>query len=565
MNDVVAHESFSKSARTPSGAMPYAASETAARHAIYPPVSIRIGEARPMTRNGGVRPGIGFAKLRLDLERAWQAVMHLECREALVIAELIEHHANRLSPTVAKTLRCELAALRAAALVLQDDEAAALPAALAARGPGVSAVTAHIALTVCRSVYWRLGELERFHAVERVKLDTQLGRRQALAALFDLALDAAVALDQMRFSAARLLAAHALEIGRRFIGKQVPADAFPACIVAQVLYEQGQVDDAEALIVARLATLRESCTVESALRAYGLLTRIAAGRRQHGRALVILSEAEALGARRAWPRLQAASLAQQIEIEVGRGRIEQAESALQRLAALVALAGLADEARAASRNVSFEIARFHTVARARVALACSPAAVDIAALREVHRDTVWRGGLYAAVPIALLLVEALLVTGQRGEAVEVLVGLLRLAPSVGLHQTLVDCSARVAELIEAIVQQRIVAVSDTRELLPYAGMLLVHRQRDASETHEPFAARRPHAGAGLSERERLILALMGRGLSNKQIAVELGIAPETVKSHAKHLYAKLSVRNRTEAVTLASRLDLLRMPRSVAA
>ena len=146
-----------------------------------------------------------------------------------------------------------------------------------------------------------------------------------------------------------------------------------------------------------------------------------------------------------------------------------------------------------------------------------------------------------------------------------LVGLLRLAPSVGLHQTLVDCSARVAELIEAIVQQRIVAVSDTRGLLPYAGMLLVHRQRDASETHEPFSARRPHAGAGLSERERLILTLMGRGLSNKQIAVELGIAPETVKSHAKHLYAKLSVRNRTEAVTLASRLDLLRMPRSVAA
>ena len=56
---------------------------------------------------------------------------------------------------------------------------------------------------------------------------------------------------------------------------------------------------------------------------------------------------------------------------------------------------------------------------------------------------------------------------------------------------------------------------------------------------------------------------MGRGLSNKQIAVELGIAPETVKSHAKHLYTKLSVKNRTEAVTLASRLGLLQIPRSL--
>jgi DNA-binding NarL/FixJ family response regulator len=183
-------------------------------------------------------------------------------------------------------------------------------------------------------------------------------------------------------------------------------------------------------------------------------------------------------------------------------------------------------------------------------------------LRQAHFDTVRRGSLYAAVPVALLLVEALLVTGQRGEAVEVLVNLLKLAPSVGLHQTLVDCSVRVAELIEAIVQRRIASVHEAGELLPYAGLLLVHRQRGARQAIEPFAARRPNAAAALSERERLIVDLMGRGLSNKQIAVQLCIAPETVKSHAKHLYTKLSVRNRTEAVTLATRLGLIQIPRT---
>ena len=268
--------------------------------------------------------------------------------------------------------------------------------------------------------------------------------------------------------------------------------------------------------------------------------------------------------RSGWPRLRAASLAQQIEIEAGSGRVEQAAQCLQRLAEL------AGEERA-SHHVSLEIARFHTIADARVALARSPCTVDIASLRQVHRDMVWRGSLYAAVPVALLLVEALLVTEQRGEAVEVLVGLLRLAPSVGLHQTLVNCSARVAELIDAIVQQRIVPVSDTRELLPYAGMLLVHRQRDANAVDEPLmtqttqAPPRPHTGTGLSERERRIVELMGCGLSNKQIAGELCIAPETVKSHAKHLYAKLSVRNRTEAVTLVTRLGLIPIPRSLSA
>lgn len=375
----------------------------------------------------------------------------------------------------------------------------------------------------------------------------------------DLTLDAAFALDQMRFNAARLLAGHALEIDRSFAGTHAPADAFAACIVAQVLYEQGQVDEAETLVVARMNGLRQCCTLEGALRAYGLLARIAASRRQYGRALVILSEAEALGERRGWPGLRAASLAHQIEIEAGSGRIAQAARCLQRLGEL------ADEQRDASSNVSFEIARFHTLGRARIALAGSPCAVDIASLRQAHLDTVWRGGRYAAVPIALLFVEALLVTGRRGEALEVLVGLLRLAPSVGLHQTLVDCSVRVAELIDAIVQQPAVLLGDNRELLPYAGMLLVHRQRHAGEANPPFGTRRPNAGAGLSERERRIVELMGRGLSNKQIAVELGIAPETVKSHAKHLYTKLSVRNRTGAVTLATRLGLIQIPRSLPA
>ena len=565
MNDVVvAYESFSKTGRTRrSGAIPYVSPESGAQRPSAAPGSLPAvsgsAAALQIPRTGGARIGDGFAHIRLDIERAWQAIMRFDSREALAIAELIEQQASRLSVTVTKTLHGEIAALRAVALVFQDDEVAALPAALSALALGASAPTEQVALTVCRCVYWRRGDLESFYAVERVERDARPGPMQALSALFDLALDAAVAFDQMRFNAARLLAADALETGRRLLGRQVPADAFPASIIAQVLYEQGQVDEAEALIAARIANIRERSTFEGALRAHVLLARIARNRGQAGRALVILSEAEALGARRGWPRLRAASLAYQVEIEAGNGRLEQAEQCLERLAALTR------EKRAASTSGSsaaLEIARFHTLARAHVALARSPGTVDVASLRQAHFDTVRRGSLYAAVPVALLLVEALLVTGQRGEAVEVLVNLLKLAPSVGLHQTLVDCSVRVAELIEAIVQRRIASVHEAGELLPYAGLLLVHRQRGARQAIEPFAARRPNAAAALSERERLIVDLMGRGLSNKQIAVQLCIAPETVKSHAKHLYTKLSVRNRTEAVTLATRLGLIQIPRN---
>jgi LuxR family maltose regulon positive regulatory protein len=66
-----------------------------------------------------------------------------------------------------------------------------------------------------------------------------------------------------------------------------------------------------------------------------------------------------------------------------------------------------------------------------------------------------------------------------------------------------------------------------------------------------------HSGASLSVRERTIVLLMGHGLSNKRIARQLSIAPETVKSHAKSIFLKLTVQTRAQAVYRAATLDLI--------
>src|SRR6266446_10391465 len=66
-----------------------------------------------------------------------------------------------------------------------------------------------------------------------------------------------------------------------------------------------------------------------------------------------------------------------------------------------------------------------------------------------------------------------------------------------------------------------------------------------------------HSGVRLSARERTVVLLMGHGLSNKRIARQLSIAPETVKSHAKRLFWKLTVQSRAQAVYRASTLGLL--------
>ena len=61
----------------------------------------------------------------------------------------------------------------------------------------------------------------------------------------------------------------------------------------------------------------------------------------------------------------------------------------------------------------------------------------------------------------------------------------------------------------------------------------------------------------LTEREVEVLRLVVAGLSNAEIAEELVIAVSTVKSHVNHIYGKLGVESRTQAVAQARTLGLL--------
>jgi LuxR family maltose regulon positive regulatory protein len=66
----------------------------------------------------------------------------------------------------------------------------------------------------------------------------------------------------------------------------------------------------------------------------------------------------------------------------------------------------------------------------------------------------------------------------------------------------------------------------------------------------PPTVRRPAQAYGLTRRESEVLSLLAEGLSNNEIAEKLFVSLDTVKTHVKHIFKKLNVKRRFEAVKI---------------
>jgi DNA-binding NarL/FixJ family response regulator len=108
-----------------------------------------------------------------------------------------------------------------------------------------------------------------------------------------------------------------------------------------------------------------------------------------------------------------------------------------------------------------------------------------------------------------------------------------------------------AELFTAI---RAVLAGDA-VIAPSATRRLVERFLDAAP---PDPAERAATLAPLTTREREVLTLLGRGLSNAEVAQRLYLSEATVKTHVGRVLGKLGLRDRIQAVVLAYETGLIR-------
>lgn len=110
------------------------------------------------------------------------------------------------------------------------------------------------------------------------------------------------------------------------------------------------------------------------------------------------------------------------------------------------------------------------------------------------------------------------------------------------------------ELLDAI---RTVAAGESL-LSPVATRSLISAFVAQSEQPQPLFGR-PGALEGLTERERDVVALVGTGLTNQEIADRFSVSPFTVKTHVNRAMAKLGARDRAQLVIAAYESGLVQV------
>jgi LuxR family maltose regulon positive regulatory protein len=265
------------------------------------------------------------------------------------------------------------------------------------------------------------------------------------------------------------------------------------------------------------------------------LNLIAVHRINLERASTLLELAENQGNTRGWGRLRAAAVFERARLCLNKNRIEEAAEYLNRLERLSA------DHPAPSNCAWSDIHRYTALARAYLASAEERFDDAISILTGLQRELENARNLHFALRVEIFLA----IVRFRAKR-------FACAPA-GIYRTILDEGAEVGPLL-AVIQESAQRTGSSLELIAYVSELVERwRSRYQSETVQTTTSA---VADLLSARETDILKLIAEGLSNKEIARDLVIAPETVKSHVKNIFAKLNVEKRAQAVSRAQSLGL---------
>lgn len=481
------------------------------------------------------------------ITRAWSALSGMRIDEGLSALGAIESLLRGGGFEAPPSLMLEIELLRAASAALNDDAESALELVEQALVRHECAADHPAASILLRLGHWKARRIDTFCDMAHSPHQKPTRRRDALWAMHHLSMEAAFEFEQLRLVSAQRLAIETLDLSERVFGPGFSGSRLAAALNARILYEQSDFSGVDQLIHDRLVLSGSQGGIEGALVAYIVGARVAAARQQTPFAVLLLREAETIGEERGWARLVAASLAERVRLFVADGQLKEAESCARRLAQAAANSTIASNA----QFLSLQLA----ISDAHLALAEGPSTHAVATLRTLLSASLSRRERFLAVELTLLLACILHRLGQRDEASIEVMRAIELGAAAGLYQTFLDGGEPIRQLLAWMYDRRTADGGILAELRPYVRALLIGlsgRARPAEGDRN-----RHKSGESLSPRERHIVSLMSHGLSNKRIAKQLGIAPETVKSHAKHILQKLAAQTRVEAVSRSLSLGII--------
>jgi len=320
------------------------------------------------------------------------------------------------------------------------------------------------------------------------------------------------------------------------LGRRNRFSCMLAALLAAASWDLGRPDDAAALLADRLDVLEHSGLPESLLLAYQTAARIATAEGEQHRVLELLGALDAAGVARNLPRLRIASLADRVRLHAQHRRAESCRALCGQIDAL-----LADPAFAARPLWRRDAQLRRDLAHGYAAIAAQNWRDALAPLERA--DELARQLGHGRTHIELLGLRALALE-RCGEASQ---GLIReamdLAGVYGLRRVFSDAHPDLGTWVATL------AAEEAPQDAP--GMAMP----PAAPAPTPAAAV-PH-GAALTPKEREVLQLLARNLSNKEIGRAMQVGETTTKWHVKNLFAKLEAGTRKQVVQRARILGLI--------
>lgn len=395
-------------------------------------------------------------------------------------------------------------------------------------------------------------ELYHFNDILKLEAETKRALARPGSEFASIALKATVAptlVEQGKMATARVFLEESLSYAEERVGVGSSVAAVPALPLAELLYDENELDRAAVLIEQYQPVIRHWGLVDEVAAGYIVRSRLAFARGDIAGALGGLEEAHLVAIENGLDRLRALVVAEQVRVLVKTGQIASAEAAL--------LAG--------DIRVQEEPVPTLTPTKKNEAIAIAWLRIEIQRhhLGKAHKvATRWlelakrTGAKRSMVMFYLLLAEIAVQQGDRCKARRALRNAIEVAEPCGWIRIFLD----EGEIICTLLSESYGCKTDVETPLDvFASRIASFVQSESAiepeeideETADSFLV------AAIADREKEILTMVAGGLRNREIGERLGLTEGTVKWYLQQIFDKIGVRRRSQAALRARRLGLL--------